>query len=269
MKPYKGLIAGIIGTTILTFTALLPFVVHILPANGLARWLIIFALSIISLIIAMIVNYGAFSSVRQATLSERNAEQLYLSVQDRLIPLLLEGLEDTLHRRINSLPAYLSNQVGYEKNLKFYVFAQVEGYHRIIASTDDAAASVRKIALELDEGLVGYAYNHKVSIFADSLIECSTIYDRYFKSIGQPQAIDHSTLEKCDIAVQCVYTMPIYENKRSAPWSNNVIGVLTVDSTQRNDDKLFLSNAFQKEVEEIAADITPYLAVFEELKHKS
>jgi hypothetical protein len=180
--------------------------------------------------------------------------------------LLFGGLEDTLRRRTNSLPATLSGQLGYEKNLKFYVFAQIGGRHRVIASTVDTAAPVRRIALELDRGIVGFAFNHKMAILADSLYERRTIYDRYVKSIGQQQAIDASTLEKCDIAVQCIYAAPIFESTPDVPWSDKVIGVLTVDSTQEEDAELFQNLTFQKEVEEIAADVAPYLAVFEEIK---
>lgn len=264
MSKYIGLILAVIGATVLAYLAILPFV--LLPPEGSSRWPSIFGLLTLSLIIGVIVNVGPFLTVRYSERSRRKAEQLYRTVQGRLVPLLIGGLEDTLRRRAALLTESLNGHPGCERNLKFYVFAQVEGYHRVIASTVDVNALTRRIKLKPDSGIVGVAFNRKVSIYADSIHETGTIYDRYFKSIGKQRQIDESTLEKCDTDVKWINAVPIFESGQDVPWSDKVIGMLTVDSTQEEDAALFQNPAFQNEMEDIAADVAPYLAVFEEIK---
>lgn len=286
LKNYPGIIPAIIGATIATLFSLLSFTKE-LPAQGLYRWLVYFSLAVVALIIAVLLNWASYRTLeayelrmqeaergkqevergkQEAERSKQKAEQIYLTAQRRLGRLLARGLEDTLRRRISSLPVDLSERPDYAKNLKFYVFAQVGGYHKVVAATVSASAPVRKIELELESGIVGYAFRHKKAILANSLHERRSIYDLQCKLIGDQKELDDSTLEKCDIAVQWIYAMPIYDGKQ---FSTKVVGVFTVDSTEKGDVDLFQTAAFQKEIEEIAADVSPYLAVFEEIEQKS
>jgi len=170
-----------------------------------------------------------------------------------------------LRRRVVSLTSNASWPPEYEKNLDFYVFAPVGDRHKVIAATVNANAAPRKIALELGSGIVGFAFKNKKAILSNSLRELGTIYDVQFKVVGEQKAIDDSTVEKCDIAVKWVYAIPIYDSKQ---WSEKVTGVLTVDSRYKEALELFQMDDFRKEVDEIAADIAPYLDVFEEIGHK-
>ena len=55
------------------------------------------------------------------------------------------------------------------------------------------------------------------------------------------------------------YLRPIFEKSAANPWSNRVVGLLTVSASADDADSLFRTEEFQQQVDAIASEVSPYL----------
>jgi len=61
------------------------------------------------------------------------------------------------------------------------------------------------------------------------------------------------------VGVKWMYYRPIFEKSAANPWSDRVVGLFAVFATADDADTLFKSVKFQRMVDSIASEVSPYL----------
>ena len=55
------------------------------------------------------------------------------------------------------------------------------------------------------------------------------------------------------------YSRPVFEKSAANPWSNRVVGILGIHSSPDYGERHFKTAEFQRQVDSIAAEVSPYL----------
>jgi len=61
------------------------------------------------------------------------------------------------------------------------------------------------------------------------------------------------------LATKWFYYRPVFEKSAANPWSDRVVGMITVHSSVDDADSLFRTAEFQQQVDSIATEVSPYL----------
>jgi hypothetical protein len=152
-----------------------------------------------------------------------------------------------------------------ENRLDVFVFTPIGGVHRILASTVEASATVRTIALEHDEGIVGFTFDLKAPVVASIEGAIGGISSRSHEVIGEQRSLRETNRHKVDPNLKWIYATPIFDAPPGVPYSDKVIGILSVDSSSESAGQRFFEQSFQKDIEAIASNVAPYLAVLQQL----
>jgi len=241
MKVSVGIVCSVLGATIAFYLAIVSLVT--LPADGTARWLAVGGLAGLSLIAGTLINGASMQEYFKVS-------RAYNSLMSRLSPLLYSGIEDVLHRRAATL-----NPGG---DLDLTVALLTGGLLKPIGSTLPQGHSVRQNVTKIGEGTRGYLAKEKIAGFAQSSWNSNSVnrlvFDRFGKQIHEiPGRGNPVSAEKWH------YYKPIFERSTTTPWSNRVVGTLTVHSSADDADSLFKKQEFQNVVDSVATEVSPYL----------
>lgn len=254
-RLYGGITLAVIGSSLVVFLHVES--VYPLPDSPY-KWFVAFAYLILAVLAGMALNALPFLDIKNIEQARREAEDLYDTINHRVTPLLWNGIEDVLRRKV---PAYLDSLDANERCLQFYVLAEINALLRIVGSTVDAYQPVRKIALTHHEGVVGFAIDRGAIVVAERL-PAGKIWNVAGKEIGVQRPLEAHNLEKCDPAVKWIYAMPIFERSIT---SDTIVGVFTVDSTAEVGKELFMKQSFQSQVSAFASDVAPYLEAYKSI----
>jgi hypothetical protein len=228
------------------------------PSQNAVVWAAIIIFSVLSGVAINAITIRDFQALDRHRLQ---VENLYRTLENRLTHPLINGLEHVLRRGAAdiSLP---------ERALNYHLFAKMDGNYRIIASTLDSAALIRRISLKDDEGVIGFTVTHKASYIAH-LMEGGIIYDRAWRQIGKQQPLRASNLAKVGLDLRWITTIPLFDRPDNAPWSDRVIGVLSIDCMDNKGRGIFGGSAFQGKIDSLAYAMVPYLTALQTLKERA
>ena len=55
------------------------------------------------------------------------------------------------------------------------------------------------------------------------------------------------------------YSRPVFEKSAANPWSDRVVGIISIYSSEDDADSLFKTVEFQQQLDSIATEVSPYL----------
>ncbi len=183
---------------------------------------------------------------------------LYNTLTSRLSPLLYRGIDDVLLRWKKRLT---SGGV-----LEVAVSAPINGFYRTVGSTSPPEAPQRQNSIKVGEGVQGFLAERKVAGYVHrgtgylSKESKRPVFDRpgqvlaELPFVGRPAGTLAFAVE-----VKWHYYRPIFEKSTANPWSDRVVGLFMVFATADNADSLFKSAKFQRMVDSVATEVSPYL----------
>ena len=263
MRIPIGIVGSVLGATIAFYLAIITLVT--LPGEGAPRWFMVAGIAGLSLIAGLIINSGSIQDFRRVSRDHREASNRYDTLTARLGPLLYSGLEDVLNRRAKTLK--LSG------DLKFSVWAPINGFYVTVGSTLPSEDPLRQMELEPVEGLPGFLANRRVAGFAQAgwhakLDANRAVFDRAGQQIGEVPPLREVNKGKTPVSEKWHYCRPIFERSSTTPWSNRLVGVLSVHSSADDGDSLFKRAEFQHLVDSVASEVSPYLDAIQVLTGK-
>ena len=241
MKVSVGIICSVLGAAIAFYLAIVSLVT--LPAEGAARWLAIGGLTVLSLIAGVLINGISMQNYFKVS-------RAYNTLTGRLSPLLYSGLEDVLHRRAATFKS--------REDLNFTISVLASGLIKTVGSTWPLGHPIRQVVQKIGEGTRGYLAKEKIAGFVQTNRQSKSanrpVFDRFGKQIleiparGTPLSGD-----------KWAYYKPIFERSTTTPWSNRVVGTLTIQSSADDADSLFKTEEFRNMVDSVATEVSPYL----------
>ncbi len=245
MRIPISFICSVLGATIAFYLAIAALVT--LPSDGTLRWFAIAGISALSLIAGLLINGMSMQSFFKVS-------RAYDTLTSGLSPLLYDGIENVLQRRIKDIDLL--------KGLQLSVRAPIDGLYRVVGSTHPRGAGVRQEELEPNEGIVGFIATQKVPGYSQTTLRSpgkSDVYDRSGQVIGQRTPLRDFNRGKTAIGTKWNYGRPIFEKSGANPWSNKVVGVLMVQSMADDADSFFRNVDFQLQMDSLATEVAPYL----------
>jgi hypothetical protein len=186
----------------------------------------------------------------------REASNLYKPLMARLSPLLYKGIEDILHRRKETFDP--------GGNLEFSASVFASGLFSVAGSTFPPGHPIRQNVVKIGEGLIGYFAEKQIAGFAQTRIDTNSanrpVFDQFGRRIGEvPVREDLPVVSSSRFGLKWSYRKPIFERSTTAPWSNRMMGMLSVVSSADDADDLFKTEEFHNMVDSIATEVSPYL----------
>ncbi len=175
----------------------------------------------------------------------------------RLSPLLYSGIDDILRRRKKTLKS--------GGDLDFVVMAPMNEIYRVVGATLPAEHPSRQNISKLREGARGFFAERKVAGYArpsrlDQPNEGNrTVFDRAGRVLGEVPPRRDAVTWNTPIETKWMFWRPIFEKSAANPWSDRVVGMITVHSSADDADSLFKTVEFQRQVDSIATEVSPYL----------
>lgn len=252
MRVPVGIICSVLGATIAFYLAIVALMT--LPAEGSPRWFALAGIAALSLLAGILVNGVSMQDFRKVSRDLRETSNLYNTLTSRLNPLLCNGIEDVLQRRIKDIDLL--------KGLQLTILGPIDGLYRAVGSTLPPGAGIRQQELEPNEGLVGFVAAQKVAAYCQPAPISpgpSDVHDRSGQVIGQRTPLRDFNRGKMPIGAKWLYARPIFEKSGANPWSNQVVGVLAVHSWADDGDSFFRNVEFQVQMDSLASDVSPYL----------
>ncbi len=261
MRVPIGFVGSVLGATIAFYLAIITLVT--LPAEGAPRWFMVAGVTGLSLIAGLIINSGSMQDFRRVSRDHRETSNLYNTLTSRLNPLLCDGIEDVLQRRIKD--------VDLLKGLQLSASTPIDGLYRVVGSSLPLGATFRQRVVEPNEGLVGFVGAQQIAGYTQISLSKpgqNDVYDRSGRVIGQTRPMRDVNRAKNVVGTKWIYGRPIFEKSGVNPWSNKVVGVLVVHSTSDDADSLFRNVEFQVQMDSLASDVAPYLDALQMLMAK-
>ncbi len=241
MKVSVGIVCAVFGATIAFYLAIISLVT--LPADGAPRWLAIGGLTGLSLIAGLLINGMSMQDYFKVS-------RAYNTLTSRLSPLLYSGIEDVLHRRAATFKS--------GGDLNFTVSVVASGLIKTVGSTWPLGRPVRQGVQKIGEGTRGYFTKEKIAGFVQSSWNSNSVnrpvFDRFGKQIHEIPARGNPLS-----AEKWAYYRPIFERSTTTPWSNRVVGTLSIQSSADDADSLFKTEEFHVVVDSVATEVSPYL----------
>ena len=182
---------------------------------------------------------------------------LYNTLTSRLSPLLYRGIDDALRRHKKTLKWVGGNN--------FNVYAPINGFYRMVGTTAPAGAANRQNSTKVGEGVRGFLAERRLAGYVRSSESLQAregkrpVFDRHGRVIAElPVGIAAGILSSSN-ENKWLYYRPIFEKSEANPWSTRVVGLLAVPSSADDADSLFKSAKFQRMVDSIATEVSPYL----------
>ena len=256
MRIPIGIICSVLGATIAFYLAVVALVT--LPAEGTPRWFALAGIAALSLLAGILVNGISMQDFFKVS-------RAYNTLTSRLNPLLCDGIEDVLQKRIKDNDLL--------KGLQLTAYAPIHGLYRVVGSTHPRGEGTRQQELEPNEGIVGFIAGRKTAGYSQTTLRNPgqsdvDVYDRSGQVIGQRRPLRDFNRGKTSMGGKWNYARPIFEKSGANPWSNKVVGVLTVRSTADDADSFFRNVEFQVQMDSLASDVSPYLDAIQMLMAK-
>ncbi len=256
MRIPIGIICSVLGATVAFYLAIITLVD--LPLDGTARWFAVAGLAGLSFIAGVLINGVSMQDFRKVSRDLRETSHLYETLTSRLSPLLYSGIEDVLHRKARAFKP--------SGELKFIVWVSTNGVHRTVGATFPSGDPVRQMELKFGEGIMGYLADRKVAGYASTsgigqprLEGNRPVFDRAGQLLGEIPPLREVHRGKTPLTEKWIYSKPIFEKSTTTPWSNRLVGVLSVHSPAEDADNFFKTTEFQQLVDSVATEVSPYL----------
>jgi len=152
---------------------------------------------------------------------------LYKTLTSRLNPLLYRGIDDALQRWKNTM-----KRGG---DLNFDVVAPINGFYRVVGATFPAGHPVRQNNSKLGEGTRGFFAERKVAGYVratrreDVKKDKYSVFDRTGQVIGEAPRREFGMVG-APVETKWRYYRPIFEKSAANPWSDQVVGLIIVQS---------------------------------------
>jgi len=187
----------------------------------------------------------------------RESSDRYDRLTSRLSPLLYRGIDDVLQRRKETF-----NAGG---DLNFAVYAPINGFYRTVGSTSPAEAPQRQNSMKVGESISGFLAERKVAGYVrrSSLVQSKEgkrpVFDRHGQVLAEFPAVRGAGALAFSAETKWHYYRPLFEKSAANPWSDHVVGLFVVYATADDADNFFKTTEFQKQVDSIATEVSPYL----------
>jgi len=182
---------------------------------------------------------------------------LYNTLTSRLSPLLYRGIEDVLHRHKKTLK--------WRGWVNLNIEAPINGFYRTVGATTPAEAASRQNRHKLGEGVRGFIAECGVagyvrsSNWGQSKEGKRQVFDLHGEVLAEFPVGREAGMLAHNAESRWHYYKPIFEKSAANPWSTRVIGLFVVIASADDADSLFKSAKFQRMVESIGTEVSPYL----------
>ena len=150
-------------------------------------------------------------------------------------------------------------------DLNFSVIASINGFYRVVGSTSPPEDASRQNSTKVGEGIKGFFGERRVvgyglgSDWVKSKEGKRQVFDRHGQvlaeiPLGRGIGILGRTAE-----TKWHYYKPVFEKSAANPWSTRVVGLFAVFASADDADSLFKSAKFQRVVDSVATEVSPYL----------
>jgi hypothetical protein len=263
IRRYGGLATATFGAVALAF---LSFWDVLVPPDHLPETLSIVGLATLAIVAGLLTMMPAILAAKEQSIESAQ----HRALRRRLLPILYAGMEEVVDRWAEFLlPGVQLNKrinVDPELELELHVFLKIDGYYRIVSSSVQESASVRRLELAEDEGMVHMVYSRNTAVVAQVQSDYSAkLYSRNGQAIADQPSLTPKNADKCNPDLKWIYATPIFAKRSTHPYSNETLGVLTVDGLQSMSDNLFFKADFRELVESIALQLAPYVSAFNSL----
>ncbi len=85
------------------------------------------------------------------------------------------------------------------------------------------------------------------------------VFDRHGNVLAEFPAVRHAGSLAFSAETKWHYYRPIFEKSAANPWSDRVVGLFVMYASADDADSLFKTAEFQKMVDSIATEVSPYL----------
>ncbi len=187
----------------------------------------------------------------------RETSNRYDRLTSRLSPLLYRGIDDVLLRWKKTLKS--------AGDLNFVVVAPINGFYRSVGGSGPAEDPERQNSTKVGEGIRGFFTERKVAGYVRSSASLQskegnrTVFDRAGQVFAEFPVGRPANILAPSVGTKWNYFRPIFEKSTANPWSDRVIGLFIVFASADNADSLFKSAKFQRMVDSVASELSPYL----------
>ncbi len=188
----------------------------------------------------------------------REASNIYkATLTARLSPLLYRGIEDVLQRHRKTLK--------WRGWVNLHIEAPINGFYRNVGATIPPEHASRQNSTKVGEGVRGVIAERRVAGYVPSsnLVQSKEGKRQVFNLHGEvlaefPVGRGAGILGR-NAESRWHYYKPIFEKSAANPWSTRVIGLFVVITSVGDADSLFKTTKFQRMVDFIASEVSPYL----------
>ncbi len=147
------------------------------------------------------------------------------------------------------------------------VASPIDGYYRVVGSTYPAEHPQRQNASKVGTGYRGFLAERKVAGYVILYQEVEygggdrPVFDTTGKVIGKiPRGQGReSGILSTPTETEWRYVRPVFEKSVANPWSTRVVGLIGVHSSADYGERHFKTAEFQRQVDSIASEVSPYL----------
>jgi len=187
----------------------------------------------------------------------REGSERYDRLTSRLSPLLYRGIEDVLQRHRKTLK--------WRGWVNLHIEAPINGFYRNVGATIPPEHASRQNSTKVGEGVRGVIAERRVAGYVPSsnLVQSKEGKRQVFNLHGEvlaefPVGRSAGILGR-NAESRWHYYEPIFEKSAANPWSTRVIGLFVVITSVGDADSLFKTTKFQRMVDSIASEVSPYL----------
>ncbi len=192
-----------------------------------------------------------------------HSKEVSRAMERYLQPLLLNGIQRTLAESSNGLSDRLSTVSDNKLSFTFKVSTKVDNADVTLSLADGSEGALVKASAECDKAIVDLARARKTIVFGNIAADCVVIFNSAGEQIRQlPTA--SAALDVAHPVVKWLYASPILESSSDFA-SNEVLGIMKVETNDAGGYHAFTDKVFQNEVNRLSSEVGPYLAVLNSL----
>jgi len=124
---------------------------------------------------------------------------------------------------------------------------------------------MRQNNTKLGEGLRGFFAERRVAGYSRPSWSVQPkegnrpVFDQTGKILAEISARQNVNILAYGVEIKWFYYRPVFEKSAANPWSDRVVGLITVHSAADDADSLFKTTEFHQQVDSIASEVSPYL----------
>ena len=187
----------------------------------------------------------------------RETSDRYDRLSSRLSPLLYRGIDDALQRHKKTLK--------WRGDFVFQVEALINGFYRVVGATSPPEADSRQNSTKVGEGIKGFFAERRVAgyVLGSDWVKSKEgkrqVFDRHGEVLAEFPAVRVAGILGRSGETKWHYYRPVFEKTAANPWSTREVGLFAVFATADDADILFKSAKFQRMVDSVATEVSPYL----------